>query len=244
MRTNWKVTIFSLVCLALFIRLGLWQLDREQEKIEMLAASAARENATPVSAAQLDLTRPLDLQGVPLRTTGSYLEEQIFLLDNRVLNGKVGFEVLVPFTEQDSGTSFLVNRGFIPMGRTRTAIADIPLLMPTGEVTGNVYIADEVADVVKQNPAGYATRGAGHTIVQMADPGLIQSVSGITLAPYVIRLQAGDQNALPRYWPVTVMQPEKHRGYAIQWFMMACAVVIAWIAFSFPALFRKSERPE
>jgi cytochrome oxidase assembly protein ShyY1 len=29
------------------------------------------------------------------------------------------------------------------------------------------------------------------------------------------------------------MSPEKHKGYAIQWFSMALAVLIAWLFFSF-----------
>ncbi|XOV86233.1 MAG: SURF1 family protein [Pseudomonadota bacterium] len=242
MRFNWKVTVFSLVCLALFFRLGLWQLDREKEKIAMLAASQARQQAAPVSLASLDMANRQDLQGVAVTATGFYLAEQIFLLDNRVLNGKVGFEVLVPFSDQQSGMTFLVNRGFVPMGINREVAAEIPELETDAPATGYIDIADEPNNDVRENPAGYAAPGAGHVIVQMADPGLIQAVSGIMLAPFVVRLKESDQNALPRYWPVTVMQPEKHRGYAVQWFMMACAVVIAWTAFSFPSLFTRSDQ--
>jgi surfeit locus 1 family protein len=48
-----------------------------------------------------------------------------------------------------------------------------------------------------------------------------------------LRLDETTPSALPRYWPVTSMSPEKHRGYAVQWFLMAIAVIIAFGYFTF-----------
>ena len=56
---------------------------------------------------------------------------------------------------------------------------------------------------------------------------------GERVYPLVIRLELEQLGSLPRYWPSTVMSPEKHKGYAIQWFSMALAVLIAWLFFSF-----------
>jgi cytochrome oxidase assembly protein ShyY1 len=56
---------------------------------------------------------------------------------------------------------------------------------------------------------------------------------GERVYPLVIRLEIDQLGSLPRYWPSTVMSPEKHKGYAIQWFSMALAVLIAWLFFSF-----------
>jgi len=70
-------------------------------------------------------------------------------------------------------------------------------------------------------------------IVQQIDVEKMNDAVGKRVYPFVIRLEADQFGALPRYWPSTVMSPEKHRGYAIQWFLMALAVLIAWWFFSF-----------
>jgi cytochrome oxidase assembly protein ShyY1 len=70
-------------------------------------------------------------------------------------------------------------------------------------------------------------------IVQQIDVEKMIAAVGKRVYPFVIRLEAGQLGALPRYWPGTVMSPEKHRGYAIQWFSMALVVLIAWLFFSF-----------
>lgn len=236
MRLNWKVTVFSVVCLGVFLRLGFWQLAREEEKISLLAARDHIRAEAPLELSALpaaDAATPLQ----PVTGKGRYDEEAIFLLDNRVLNGTVGFEVLVPFEVAEVDRWVLVNRGFVPMARTRSDAPAIPPITATGRLFGELYV----------RPAGQPTPDEVSasltedlTIVQVADPALIGRLVGVEMYPHVVRLARADANALPRHWPVTVMQPEKHRGYAVQWFAMAVAVFIAWSAFTFAPLVRGS----
>lgn len=167
---------------------------------------------------------------MPVALSGRYLSGQVFLLDNRVLNGQVGFEVLVPFADGASGQVALINRGFIAMGRTRSELPDIPALVPGhGEASGTVYVAEAAAGA-----ASMVAEGPGNTmIVQLADPGLIANRFDAPVYEHVIRLAADDISGLPRHWPVTVMTPATHRGYAVQWFLMALAITVAWAIFTF-----------
>lgn len=228
-RLNWKVTLFSAVFLVVFLRLGYWQLTREDEKTKILAEQASRQVQTPITVSEAAERAPEKAHLLPLATRGEYDESSIFLLDNRVLNGTVGFEVLVPFQETASGLWILVNRGFVPMGRTRQDIPAVPAL-PDEEtgLRGQIYRADyrNVAET------SVAARLGEMTVVQVADPTVISALAGIDLYPNLVRLAVSDEQALPRHWPITVMQPETHRGYAVQWFLMALAVVIAWTAFT------------
>ena len=41
-----------------------------------------------------------------------------------------------------------------------------------------------------------------------------------------MRLEADSPAALRTGWEIVTVSPEKHRGYAVQWFMMAAALVV------------------
>ncbi len=224
---NWKVTLFSVTFFVLFINLGFWQLDRAAEKEQMMALDEVRRGQMPVAMSDLpDDIR--ELSGLPVKLEGHYLEERFFLLDNRVLNGKVGFEVLVPFREL-TGQLLLVNRGFIPMSRTRQDTQIVPGLKDKSTGLGSLYIAAENSftpeDIVTSNISW-------PMIVQASSPSVLQKFLGEAMYPYLVRLNEADGNALPRYWPTSVISPVKHNGYALQWFTMALAIGIAFIYFS------------
>lgn len=55
---------------------------------------------------------------------------------------------------------------------------------------------------------------------------------GERLAPAVLLLDAGAPFGLLREWPAlpNTLPPERHRGYALQWFGMAAAVLVITIA--------------
>ena len=74
---NWKVSLFAGICLLVFLRLGLWQLDREQDKIELIADRAAKAAEAPLMASEL----PLDALagGARAQLTGAF-DQSITLL--------------------------------------------------------------------------------------------------------------------------------------------------------------------
>jgi len=226
-RFNWRVTVFSVLCLAGFVRLGFWQLEREVEKRELLAQKAHRLAVPSLEAA--NLPEEGDLEGMPVRLVGGY-HEPVLLLDNKVLKGKVGFEAHQLFRD-DTGLFFLVNRGFVPMGRTREDLPKFPKVnREPSDIRGRIYQpGNQILLLNDQSPL----TNEFPIIVQQIDVEKMNAAVGKRIYPFVIRLEAGQLGALPRYWPGTVMSPEKHRGYAIQWFSMALAVVIAWLFFSF-----------
>ena len=226
---NWKVTLFALICLVAFVNLGLWQLAREAEKTVLIEERNRLASAPAIAAADAPLS--LEAAGVKVRLSGRFDTERVLLLDNRVLEGQVGFEVAQLLADQ-SGRVFLVNRGFVPMARTRSEMPEIPPIPAAAtSFVARIYVPDsdpfELGDAWQTDNSGYPR------IVQQLNVERLQGMLKTPLYPYVVRLLEGEPGALPRYWPDTVMQPEQHRGYAVQWFTMALAVVIAWAAFSF-----------
>ncbi|MDA9680095.1 SURF1 family protein [Gammaproteobacteria bacterium] len=226
-RFNWKVTVFSILCLSSFLHLGFWQLDREVEKRELLSQTANRLTLVPLNAGKLP--EQGDLEGVPVRLLGEY-QEQVLLLDNKVLDGKVGFEAHQLFRD-NTGLLFLVNRGFVPMGRTREDQLKFPKVHDKpADILGRIYQpGSQILLLADQNQ----TLSKFPVIVQHIDVKKMIDTFSERVYPFVIRLELKQLGSLPRYWPSTVMSPEKHKGYAIQWFSMALAVLIAWLFFSF-----------
>ncbi len=224
---NWRVSIFAFVCLVLFVNLGFWQLNREIEKREFLAELSARESQRPMLANELPIHG--DLSGVPVRLTGEY-GDVVALLDNRVLKGIVGFEVHQIFYD-DSRQVFLVNRGFVAMGRTRADPVVIPEVRPGKmSIHGKVYQSNGAPLLLKREQGRIKQFPA---ILQLVEMERLSDSLNVDIYPYVIRLATDQPGTLPRYWPSTVMSPQKHRGYAVQWFAMAFTVLITWLFFSF-----------
>jgi surfeit locus 1 family protein len=160
---------------------------------------------------------------------GEY-HKPLLLLDNKVLKGKVGFEAHQLFRD-NTGLFFLVNRGFVPMGRTREDPLNLVEVHATPvDIQGRIYQPDSQILLLTDQHQMLADFPA---IVQRIDVEKMTVALGEPVYPLVIRLEADQFGALPRYWPSTVMSPEKHKGYAIQWFSMALAVLIAWLFFSF-----------
>ena len=231
-RYNWKVTLFCLLCLAVFVHLGIWQLTRSVEKENLLAQLATRRTEPPLTS--LALPTGGNLNGIRIALSGTYDEEKVLLLDNRVHNGRVGYEVAHLFHDVLTDTGFLVNRGFIPMLGSRAPLPDIPPVpQEQMQVTGRVH---------QPAKADYLLRA--DTLAFDAFPVLVQSLNLSTQSwsamvpdssvyPYVIRLDEDQPGALPRYWQATMSLPQRHRGYAIQWFAMAAAVCLLWLLFSF-----------
>ena len=228
--SNWKVSLFCAVCLGSFVHLGFWQLDREEEKRVLLEEREARLQQPPIKASIVQSEGP-DLAGLPILLSGNFLQEFTLLLDNVVLEGNVGFEVHQLFRDY-SGRHFLVNRGFVPMGRTRDDPVDIPAVSGKQvQIVGSVYQKGG-APLSLQHEQNLENDFPA--IVQHIDIVQLRNTVDRDVYPHVIRLKEGQHGALPRYWPDTVIPPEKHLGYAIQWFAMATAVVILWLVFSFP----------
>ncbi|MFT7221098.1 MAG: surfeit locus 1 family protein, partial [Candidatus Azotimanducaceae bacterium] len=135
-----RITVFSVICLSGFISLGFWQLDREVEKGRLIAEELEQDSAAAIVISELD-SNPRT--GRRVKLNGNFDPDVVLLLDNRVLNGKVGFEVHQLFHDK-SGLSALVNRGFVQMGRTRSDLPVIPEL-PMGEVQieGRIHYPSE-----------------------------------------------------------------------------------------------------
>jgi cytochrome oxidase assembly protein ShyY1 len=210
-------TLVVSALLPLLVALGFWQLARGEEKRVLLASQEARRSAEPIGIAELE--RMKDPAFVRVRISGFFDERHSLLLDNRSRAGQVGVELLQPFYDQASGLWLLVNRGWLPWPDRRESprftTSDRAL-----SLNAWVYVpSGKPFQLQADHPAGEWPR-----LVTLVEPNALWQQLGRGGLPHEVRLEPGPA-AYRAEWPVTAMGPEKHIGYAVQWFALAAALL-------------------
>src|ERR1700712_3490273 len=107
-------TLAAIVVVVLTISLGNWQRHRAAEKDALRAQYVATAGAAAfeVTGAESDIAA---IRYQPVRAHGVYHPVHQILLDNKILDGRPGFEVVTPL-RLDNGRYVLVDRGWIAVG--------------------------------------------------------------------------------------------------------------------------------
>lgn len=248
LQINGFVLLFSLLVFALLSKLGLWQLERATEKdlrvqqmllyqqqeaialndIPALIAQTMGEDAANEKALN-DL-----LNDLPVSLSGTFINKQSFLLDNQVYNGRLGYRVIKLFQDEKSKSTVLVNLGWIPGSVDRAYIPEVEEITDQIAFRGNIRViepwiilADEPlqADVWPQR-------------IQSIDIKKISRLLAQPLLPFVVYVDNEDSLGYIKDWEPIVMPPEKHRGYAFQWFTLA----LAWVILMLSAAYKSAKK--
>lgn len=224
---EWRITALTAVLLPLLIGLGFWQLERAGEKAALAAAFDARSRAAPVPVDQaLWRKPPEELAYLPVFASGRFVPGRHLLLDNRIREGRFGYEV-VSLLELDNGSGkVLVNRGWLQGDASRLQLPVIPETTGRVEVQGHLYVAPGKPYLLaEQQLDGPWPRRLQALEMEKLAPALTSEL-GASVAPYPVRIDAGQPGALDVAWQVVNVSPAKHRGYAVQWFTMAAVLLI------------------
>ncbi|MCH8544559.1 MAG: SURF1 family protein [Alcanivorax sp.] len=234
-RPSWMGFLATLVVAAVCLQAAFWQLSRAEEK-----RTLARDFETRSQAGYLSLSELLVKEepgNYPVTLRGRPDNSRHILLDNRMLDGVAGYHLLTPLRSA-SGQWLLVNRGWLPRGRDRAVLPEIPALVAEHDdgmvtVNGRSYIYSPRTFVLADDDLSDASWPLR---VQKVEMDALSALLEVELAPFEIRvdpgfaIETGEQ--LPRVWHDPVMGPERHQAYAVQWFALAGAVVVFFIAIS------------
>ena len=212
-------TLVVFVAVVTMLRLGVWQLERGEEKRLRLAQIEARQSLNPFTLAEI-LAFEQDIRDLPVSFEGRGQAQNLLLLDNRIVNGQVGYEVVLP-VKVNQGL-LLVNLGWVKGMQHRSVLPEVDLSSVAGAFEGKI-------SVPALNPVITETTddlSAWPRVVQQLDLTLFQSWFEETLLPFVV-LSEGSHPPFVHNWKPVVMSPDKHLAYAIQWFglALACAVI-------------------
>ena len=209
------ITVVLYGCaLTLLLSLGFWQVDRAQQKATLLTLAAGKDKEP-----RLVRQAPADwvaLNYQPVRLQGQWLPAQSFLLDNRVYQRQVGYELLTPFRLAD-GSLLMVNRGWQAKASVSTELTE-----DNDSVSGVIY-APTLGYVIGEA----ITADSNWPMVSLyLDLEAFAAQLGQPLQPVVLVADKADGNALVRIWKPVVSGPERHWGYALQWFGLALVLMI------------------
>ncbi len=214
---------------------GFWQLGRAEEKQALFAAfergddGEARHDPVADNEVEKYLYRRLTL-------TGHYETERQILLDNMVHNGRSGYQVLTPL--RIGATVVLVNRGWLPADPDRNVLPDIAVRDNIRDVTGRLNRLPRAGYVLE--PTAPHPETAWPRRLLFPSVAEITGHLGFPAHDYQLLLDSAESDGFTREWRPALMSPEKHLGYAIQWFMMAGTIIIIYITLTIKALRRKT----
>ena len=200
-----------------FAALGAWQLGRGLDKRahrELYLDDSRYQRWRPGAD-----VRPFGR----LEVTGYLDGDRQFLLDNVVVDGRIGYYVLTPLRTDAGGAVVLINRGWLAR-----------------EEAGAIAVPDR--RVTLRGRAGSLPRAG----FRMGDPILpgspwpkvavyperrdIAAELGEEPQDFVLLLDPDDEHGYLRRWEPDELGPGRHFAYAAQWFAMgaALAALLAW----------------
>ena len=231
---KWLPTITTLLLLPLLMSLGFWQLDRAEQKRALQHDFASRPLAQPLGLADLQKDKDIRYYAITLR--GHY-SNQIILLDNKIIKGKVGFDVLTPFVPINSSKSILINRGWIPRGQNRQDMPTIPDVEGQQTINGVIYVPPKRMLTLTQQT--FEQPAPNIMITQTPNIPLLANKLKHRLYPVIVLLSPKAENGFVREWNPVTITPYKHLGYAVQWFALAATLLLLYL---YVTIRRQNER--
>jgi len=225
-RFKWVVLTFAtVVAIGITLSLGGWQLSRAAQK-QALQAAVLAQGSKPVldGVALQSAADPLGLVHQRVRLTGTWVPGATVLLDNRPMDGRVGFFAMTPLLLQGSKAAILVQRGWVPRNfedRTRLPRLETP--------AGVVEIEGRIAPPpAKLYELGGASGGA---IRQNLDLAQFRTETGLALMAVTLQQTGAPSEGLLRDWAAAHVGVDRHYGYAFQWFGLAALIAVLYFWF-------------
>ncbi len=218
-----RVLLNALAVLAMlgFAALGHWQLGREAYKRTQLAEAAAALAAPPRALAEA-----IDAPGLAaLRVQGRarFAPAPVLWLDNQRRGGRVGVRQYCVARTGD--TALLVDLGWLPLPGDRR-LPDA--VCPDGDHPVAGLLVPPPAVGLRLGP-GLVEASPQTWLATRLEPAAIAAAWRIPPLPArVLRLDPASPLGFERDLDLlaNTLPPEKHRGYALQWFGLAVTTLI------------------
>ena len=226
---EWRISLLTLVLLPALVLLGFWQLQRADEKATLATTWEMRRHQPAVPLTALDQHLPAALAYTPVELTGRFLQGRYFLLDNRINGGRFGYEVLALFEQRDPDLIVLVNRGWVAGDSVREILPEIPPVVGNVQITGHVYVSPGSPYLLAEQVLGPGWPKRIQAVEMNKLSPAVEASTGAGVYPFPVRINEAEPGALTVDWKIVNVSPEKHRGYAVQWFTMAAVLGLFFV---------------
>lgn len=223
----WGLTALAAVICAVFVHLGFWQWHKGILR-EAEWAAFARGADPPVALGSQDVMRFPRYHHVSV--TGRFDDAHQFLLDNEIIDGEDGYQVLTPLVLTD-GRVLLVDRGWVPFTGSEERLPDVRLT-----ASGTISLTGRLDNL----PAGglsFGKRGpppGDHwpKVTTFPDMQQLSAAFGRPLERRILLLDAGEPFGYVRRWKPPGIEPVQNLAYALQWWGFAATLFIIWLVLS------------
>jgi surfeit locus 1 family protein len=225
---TWLGTVLTLLALVAFVSLGRWQWARGELR-EAQAEEFAQGSEQAVSLGSRSLGEVARFQRVSV--SGHYDVAHQFLLDNRINEGRAGYEVLTPLDLPD-GRSLLVNRGWVPFAGYRDKLPEVAFAAePTSEVVGRV---DELpTEGLESGRAAPDPNAPWPRVTTFPHPAELSAALGRKIESRILMLDARAPHGYVREWQPPGLPAMRHWSYAVQWWAFAVLAIALWLILGF-----------
>lgn len=227
-------TLLVLVAAGVMVRLGIWQLDRLEQRRALNARVSEQLNSPP-----LDLNSAITeygenisefgLEGMEYReitVKGEYDFSQEVFLRNQAYDGRIGVHLLTPLKINGSDKFVLIDRGWIPQEDAKAGALE--KYQEPGEVRINGVIRAS-----RTRPELGRQTDPAHVSGERLDSFFVANIDRIelemtySLLPvYILQRPNPGESGLPVRTELNITLTEgSHLGYALQWFAFAAILV-------------------
>lgn len=218
-RRKLLVYLAFFLSVALLLSLGGWQWRRGVDKTASEKLRAEKHYSTLAQA-------PPDWSALAyrrVRLEGRW-RHQHFLLANRIQHGRLGYEVLSAFQLED-GTTLLVNRGWLPQSGENGSIPQVDF--PNASAR-HAAVSGWLHPVQKGFTLGaaYTPQRGWPKVIQHFDAAALAALLATPVPPAVVILQPHHPVAFAEIARPAGLTAARHFGYAVQWWGLACTLLV------------------
>ncbi|WP_428785851.1 SURF1 family protein, partial [Vibrio splendidus] len=234
----WIAVVLTVVSVGILIKLGLWQLDRGNEKLRYEQQLSERAQQSPRSLGGViselqssrtqaqDLSEQQSLNGLKVDVELETPSGLVILLDNQINQGTVGYVIYMLGEVQGQGKQFLhkhqllIDLGFVVASRDRRELPQLGNITLPTNMSGRLYTRS-------MNPLSHEL-GLENTTpkrIQNINITALSEYTGQAILPFVFQPQSLESWPYELLWRPTAMKSEKHFGYSFQWFVMAAVLL-------------------
>jgi surfeit locus 1 family protein len=221
LRTALSLAI-PLACAVLFLRLGIWQLARHDERAALNAGLDARLVASPVPLGNL-ASDTTNVRWTRVTVSGRFRYDLEQIQAGRASEGSPGVHLITPLEREGNDTLVIVTRGWVYSPDASSA--DRNRWREADSVTLTGYLVPIV-------PEGLAAPADSAAPLRSLNLAALRTRLGVPIAPVHIVMTSDSlarADSVPKRLPPPNVDAGPHRSYAVQWFSFALIAIIGGV---------------
>lgn len=219
-------TLFTVPAVLVMLGLCIWQVQRLQEKTQMIAEREARFSAEPI-ALPAEGTEIAPLEFRQISVAGTFRHDRELYLGARSRNGNVGYHIVTPL-ELAGGGAIFVDRGWVPVERK------LPERRAEGQIEGETKV-DGLIRLPQQRAWMQPENEPAKNLWLFLDlPAMAKAVempAGMRTDFYIEAGPAENPGGYPIGGQAKVNLPNDHLQYAITWALLAAALIVVYVVY-------------